>query len=93
MDINELRTEIDGVDKQIIELFKQRMAISENIASYKQSVGKAVYDPERERKKLVEVSSMVPEDMKTSAVMLFSTLFELSSTHQMQVMNKTTALA
>ena len=32
MDINELRSQIDGVDKQIIELFRQRVAISEDIA-------------------------------------------------------------
>lgn len=93
MDINELRGQIDGVDRQIIDLYTQRMKISEDIANYKQSIGKAIYDPERERKKLVEVASMVPDDLRTGAKMLFSTLFELSSTHQMQVMNKTSDLA
>lgn len=93
MDINELRGQIDGVDKQIIELYAKRMAISEDIAAYKQSVGKAIYDPERERKKLVEVAGQVDPSLRTGALMLFSTLFELSSTHQMQVMNKTSDLA
>lgn len=92
MDINQLRGQIDAVDKQIIGLYRQRMEISEGIAAYKQSIGKAIYDPERERKKLVEVASMVPSDLRTGALMLFSTLFELSSTHQMQVMNKTSDL-
>ena len=49
MDINELRGQIDGVDRQIIDLYTQRMKISEDIANYKQSIGKAIYDPERER--------------------------------------------
>jgi chorismate mutase/prephenate dehydratase len=93
MDIKQLREQIDGVDKQMIELYRQRMEISEGIAAYKQSVGKAIYDPERERKKLVEVAGQVPENLRTGALMLFSTLFELSSTHQMQVMNKTSDLA
>jgi len=93
MDINELRTQIDGVDQQIIELFRQRMTISEDIAKYKQSVNKAIYDPERERKKLVQVANSVDPDLRTGAIMLFSTLFELSSTHQMQVMNKNSELA
>lgn len=93
MDINELRKKIDQVDKQLIDLYTQRMAISEDIASYKQSAGKPIYDPERERKKLVEAAGMVPEDLRTGVIMLFSTLFELSSTHQMQVMNKTSTLA
>ena len=93
MDINELRGQIDGVDHQIIELYTQRMKISEDIAAYKQSIGKAIYDPERARKQLVEVASQVPDGLRTGALMLFSTLFELSSTHQMQVMNKTSDLA
>lgn len=93
MDINQLRTEIDGVDRQLIELFRQRMEISDQIAAYKQSVGKAIHDPERERKKLVEVANMVSPELRTSAVMLFSTLFELSSTQQMKAMDNTTSLA
>ena len=93
MDINELRSQIDGVDKQIIELFRQRQAISENIAAYKLAAGKPIYDPERERKKLVEVAGLAGEDLRTGAIMLFSTLFDLSSTRQMQVMNKTSDLA
>ncbi|MDY4105845.1 MAG: prephenate dehydratase domain-containing protein [Oscillospiraceae bacterium] len=93
MDINELRSQIDGVDKQIIELFRQRMAISEDIAVCKQAAGKPIYDPERERKKLVEVAGLAGEDLRTGAIMLFSTLFDLSSTRQMQVMNKTSDLA
>ena len=93
MDINELRSQIDSVDKQIIELFRQRQAISENIAAYKLAAGKPIYDPERERKKLVEVAGLAGEDLRTGAIMLFSTLFDLSSTRQMQVMNKTSDLA
>ena len=91
-DITELRAEIDAVDSQIIELFRQRMAISEGVAAYKQAVGKPIYDPERERQKLVKIAKEAGEDLRTGAIMLFSTLFELSSAHQMKVMSKTTAL-
>ena len=93
MDIIEYRQQIDNVDKQIIDLFHQRMAISKDIALYKQATGKPIYDPERERQKLVEVAKNSPEDVRTGTVMLFSTLFELSSTHQMKVMNKTSPLS
>ena len=91
-DITELRAEIDAVDSQIIELFRQRMEISEGVAAYKQAVGKPIYDPERERRKLVEIAKEAGPDLRTGAIMLFSTLFELSSAHQMKVMNKRTAL-
>ena len=91
-DITELRAEIDVVDSQIMELFRQRMAISEGVAEYKQSVGKPIYDPERERRKLVKIAKEAGPDLRTGAMMLFSTLFELSSAHQMKVMNKKTDL-
>lgn len=91
-DITELRAEIDAVDSQIIELFRQRMEISEGVAAYKQAVGKPIYDPERERRKLVKIAKEAGPDLRTGAIMLFSTLFELSSAHQMKVMNKRTAL-
>ena len=91
-DITELRAEIDAVDSQIIELFRKRMEISEGVAAYKQAVGKPIYDPERERQKLVKIAKEAGPDLRTGAIMLFSTLFELSSAHQMKVMNKRTAL-
>ena len=91
-DITELRAEIDAVDSQIIELFRQRMEISEGVAAYKQAVGKPIYDPERERQKLVKIAQAAGPDLRTGAIMLFSTLFELSSAHQMKVMNKRTDL-
>lgn len=86
MDIIELREQIDRVDSQIMELFRQRMKISEGIAAYKQAVGKPIYDPERERQKLVKLAQMAGPELRTGAIMLFSTLFELSSAHQMKIM-------
>ena len=91
-DITELRAEIDAVDSQIIELFRKRMEISEGVAAYKQAVGKPIYDPERERQKLVKIAKEAGPDLRTGAMMLFSTLFELSSAHQMKWMNKRTKL-
>ena len=72
-DITELRAEIDAVDSQIIELFRQRMEISEGVAAYKQAVGKPIYDPERERQKLVKIAKEADPDLRTGAIMLFST--------------------
>lgn len=92
-DITELRAEIDAVDSQILELFRQRMEISEGVAAYKQAVGKPIYDPERERQKLVKIAKEAGPDLRTGAIMLFSTLFELSSAHQMKTMGKHTDLA
>ena len=36
MSLEELRTQIDGIDKKMLELFQQRMEVSKQIAAYKQ---------------------------------------------------------
>ena len=51
MDLDELRKEIDAVDRQIVALFEKRMEISERIAAYKQKVGMQVRDAKREQEK------------------------------------------
>lgn len=58
MDLNELRKEIDAVDRQIVALFEKRMEISERIAEYKKNAGIPVQDKAREAEKIRQVQSM-----------------------------------
>ena len=44
----ELRNEIDAIDKEIVGLFQNRMKISSEVAEYKISTGKKVFDRARE---------------------------------------------
>lgn len=53
--LTQLREQIDAVDKQIVELFEQRMQISADVAKYKISIGKKVFDKEREQAKLASL--------------------------------------
>ncbi len=55
MDLNELRTEIDSVDSQLIELLTRRMEISRGIGEYKIANGLPVLDSAREEVKLQSV--------------------------------------
>ena len=48
-DLNELRKEIDTIDKAMVDLFEKRMDVSRRVAEYKIANGKKVLD--RERKK------------------------------------------
>ena len=43
-DLLELRNQIDEIDSRIVELFEQRMAISEEVAEFKIQTGKKVFD-------------------------------------------------
>jgi len=82
MDILELRQQIDGIDNELIELFRRRMEVSRGIAEYKKAEGKKVYDPVREREKLAEIAEKSGEDMREYSTILWSLLMDLSKTYQ-----------
>ena len=46
-DLLELRDEIDGIDRQIVELFENRMKVSREVAAYKIANGRKVFDKDR----------------------------------------------
>ena len=48
MNLEELRTQIDRIDRQIVELYVQRMETVSRISAFKREHGLAVYDPARE---------------------------------------------
>ena len=52
-DLSTLRTEINAIDQQILELLSKRFQCSEGVAAYKKEKDIPVFDPERE-KDLVE---------------------------------------
>ena len=43
-DLAQLRLEIDRIDRQMVDLFEQRMAVSEEVAQYKVATGKRILD-------------------------------------------------
>lgn len=48
LDINKLRDEIDGIDKQIVELFEKRMDVVLNVAKYKEERDLPIFNGDRE---------------------------------------------
>lgn len=82
MNLKELRQQIDKIDEQIVDLFKERMKISGEIAKVKQAEGKAVPDPQREKEKLAEIGRLAGEEWQSDAEKLYALLMELSRTYQ-----------
>ena len=35
LDLGQIRNEIDGIDKQLVELFEQRMKLTKEVAEYR----------------------------------------------------------
>ncbi len=86
MDLQECREKLDVIDKKIVELFEERMAVSEEVARYKEEHGLPVLDESREKQKLASVRSLVKEENnKEAAAQLFEKIMELSRARQEQI--------
>ena len=64
MDLKSIRENIDLIDDQIAALYGERMTLVEQVVEAKKQSGKAVNDPEREKKILLRVADKVEEDKK-----------------------------
>lgn len=71
-DLKDIRVEIDKIDKQILSLFNQRMNLTDEVADYKRSVGKPVYDKVREDEKLEALSANADDSFSKKLYMNFT---------------------
>ena len=78
MDVQEIRKELDVIARQIVDLYEKRMKLCGDVAEYKISVGKPVYDGEREKQKLEAVRQMAGEEYRQGASELFTQLMTIS---------------
>ena len=82
MDISELRTQIDAVDRELVELFKKRMNIAADVAEYKRQNNMKVLDASRERALLAKVSELSGEEFEEYTRVLYSSILDLSRSYQ-----------
>lgn len=92
MELSDYRKEIDRIDREMVKLFTERMDIAADIGRYKQEKGLPVYDPERERQKLGDLTALTREDLSSSVEGLYSTIFELSRSYQRMLHPRATIL-
>lgn len=79
MDLVQLREQIDEIDSQIVQLYERRMEVAKGVAEYKLSVGKKVFDKQREVEKLEKVSSLTHNDFNAKGVKeLFEQIMSVS---------------
>ncbi|MCF0146527.1 MAG: prephenate dehydratase [Eubacterium sp.] len=83
------RKQIDEVDRQIVDLFLQRMNIAEHVAEDKIRRGREVFDPEREQQKLEAVSQNAPDDfLRKSLKELYNQIMAISRKRQYQLLTE-----
>ena len=82
MELEKIRKDIDRIDTQLVELFKERMNCAAEVAKYKAENGMRIYDPNRERALLNRVSELAGDEHEASVRVMFSLIMELSRSHQ-----------
>lgn len=79
MDLVELRGQLDKIDAQIVELYENRMELCKQVAEYKISTGKKVFDKQREAEKLATVKSLTHNDFNAHGIQeLFEQIMSMS---------------
>ncbi len=89
MELNEIRTRIDAVDDQLLQLFLERMGLAEEVAAYKNEHHLPIMNKQREREILAKVMEK-SGDKERYAYHLFSTLFELARSRQAELLTAPT---
>ncbi len=89
MELSEIRGKIDAVDDQLLSLFLERMALSEEVAAYKNEHHLPILNKQREREILAKVTERAG-DKERYAYHLYSTLFELARSRQAELVSAPT---
>ena len=78
MDLQELRREIDSLDKEIINAFSRRMELCRGVAAYKKANGMQVFQSAREEEIFRKVYDLAPEGLGDSTRLLFKNIIDIS---------------
>lgn len=85
-DLSVTREEIDKVDKQIVKLLEERMELAMDVAAYKRSTGKAIYDRDRELQKLASLGALASTEFNSKMVQeIFLQIMSASRRYQYSI--------
>ncbi len=87
-ELQTLRGEIDAIDRELVELFRRRMAVTRQVGEYKRAKGIPVLDQERERQLLQSKGVLAGEELRPAVVTLFQTVMALSRRQQRDLMGR-----
>ena len=81
-DLQALREQIDQIDRQMVELFRRRMAVTRQVGLYKLERGLPVLDQARERQVLENKALLVEEELRGGVITLFQSIMSISRRQQ-----------
>ena len=80
--LEEIRSEINAIDDELLRLFVRRMEASSEVAEAKRESGVPIFDPKRERDILSKVAQTVGPELENEARLVFTNLFSISRARQ-----------
>ena len=88
-DLNTLRQEIDIIDRQLVALFEQRMAVTEQVGRYKLANGMPVLDRSREEQVLAsKVDLLQDKALSADVTDLFEAIMAISRRQQQKLLDE-----
>lgn len=91
--LEELRIQLDQIDNQMVELYENRMRVCKEVGELKVDTGKKVFDKQREKEKLADVSAKVSGDFNKKGIQeLYAQLMSMSRKLQYQLLVEAGAL-
>ena len=92
-DLNDLRSEIDAIDDEIVKKYVERLDICAQVAQVKANSDLNVNDPGREEKILYRITGEVDEKYRIFVKELYQTIFDSSKAYQSALMKKSSPTA
>jgi chorismate mutase/prephenate dehydratase len=87
--LTEIRQDIDQIDEQIVRLYEERMKLASDVAEYKLSTGKQVFDREREEAKLAALADMASSSFTRHGIReLFEQIMAMSRKKQYRLLTE-----
>ena len=85
-ELEEYRAQIDDIDARLVQLFLERMAVTQKVGEYKQGRGIPVLDPQREKRVVAARAAMTDDPArKTDLAALYECIMGLSRRQQRQL--------
>ncbi len=89
LDLGVIRDKIDVIDRQMVELYEERINLCKEVAEYKIETGKKVLDPAREQQKLEAIAQMVKDKEHSHGVNeLFTQIMSMSRKMQYRMLEE-----
>lgn len=89
MELNEIRAQIDEINREMLDLFEKRMRLSAQVASYKKEHDLPVFVPAREVAILNSMRQKASPELQDYDVKFFQSLLQISREYQSDLLSLT----